>query len=51
MNVSNANQQNDAEFHCVVKCDSRQKVFKLKEELDLHMKFFHEAGGPSVGPQ
>ena len=34
-------------FNCPAKCDAIQKGFDHRDELDLHMKFFHEAIGSS----
>ena len=41
----------DESLKCVVKCDSIQKNFQHKDELDLHMIFYHGAVWSSDGPQ
>ena len=33
----------DQQFICVEKCDALQKNFAHKDELDLHMEFYHGA--------
>ena len=33
----------DQQFVCVVECDALQKNFEHKDELDLHMEFYHGA--------
>ena len=46
--ASNTSQENDSKsFKCVGKCNSIQKSFNHQDELDLHMKFYHEANMPS----
>ena len=31
------------QFHCAGKCDSIQKSFTHKDELELHIQYYHEA--------